>query len=204
VITHEMGHWYNVLYGTGNGSDGIGEGNADVFSLYIDNTPQLGLGFQGGGPLRSGNNLRQFCGDANPGCYGQVHADGEVWMGAAWKVYLQLQANLGMAAADATSDALFMGWMNAYNQTGIRSVIEMQWLVLDDDNGNILDGTPNYPEIDAGFRIQGFPGFDLPLIDISNVTALGTQASEVGPYVVNADATSLIGSSISSMDLFLQ
>ncbi len=204
VSTHEMGHWYNVLYGTGNGSDGIGEGNADVFSLYIYNTPNLGMDFQGqgAGPLRSGNNNLQFCGDNNPGCYGAVHTDGQVWMGAAWKIYKQLETSLGAAQADMVSDAIFMGWMNSYNQTQIKSVIETQWLTLDDDNGNIDDGTPNYNAIDAGFRQQGFPGYDLPLIGVTNLTLLGTQNSEVGPYVVSVDAASLIGGNITGVQLF--
>ena len=49
------------------------------------------------------------------------------------------------------ADALFINWMNAYNQTEIRSVIETQWLTLDDDDGNIDNGTPHYPEINQGF-----------------------------------------------------
>jgi hypothetical protein len=204
VVSHEMGHWYNVLYGTGNGSDGMGEGNADVFSLYMYNTNQLGMDFlgQGSGPLRNGNNTLQFCGDNNTGCHGgAVHTEGQVWMGACWKIYLQLEASLGAASADLISDSLFLGWMNSYNQTTIRSVIESQWLTLDDNNGNINDGTPHYTELDAGFQQQGFPGFDLPLIDIVNVTELPEQNSEVGPYVVDATVTSLIGQTISSVDL---
>lgn len=203
VVVHEMGHWYNVKYGTGNGPDGMGEGNSDVFSLYIYNTPHLGLDFfgQGSGALRSGNNLRQFCGDSNPGCYGGVHADGEPWMGAAWKVFLKIEAAFGTAQADMVTDAIFLGWMNAYNQTTIRSIIEEQWLILDDDDANIANGTPHYAEIDAGFRQQGFPGFDLPQIDITNVTELGTQNSELGPYTVDATVDSLIGNTITGTDL---
>lgn len=204
VIAHEMGHWLNVLYGTGNGPDGMGEGNADVFGMYLYNTPLLGADFQGqnSGTLRNGNNNRQFCGDSNPGCYGAVHTDGQVWMGAAWKVYRELDTAFGAATADMVSDALFLGWMNSYNQTGIRSVIEIQWLTLDDDNGNIDDGTPHYPQIDAGFRLQGFPGFDLAVIDIANVTDLDDQNNEAGPYVVDATASSLIGATITGMNLF--
>jgi len=204
VIAHEMGHWFNVLYGTGNGSDGMGEGNADVFGMFLYNTNRLGADFQGqgSGQLRNGNNTRQFCGDSNPGCYGGVHTDGQVWMGAAWKIYLQLENAFGASSADMISDSLFLGWMNAYNQTGIKSIIEIQWLTLDDDNGNIDDGTPHYPQIDAGFRIQGFPGYDLPVIDITSVTALGDQSSEQGPYVVDATVDSLIGATITGMDLF--
>ena len=204
VVAHEMGHWYNVRYGTGNGSDGMGEGNSDVWSLYIYNTPLLGLDFQGqgAGPLRNGNNTRQFCGDSNPGCYGQVHRDGEVWMGAAWKVYRQIEIAFGTAQADTITDALFMGWNNGYNQTSIKSVIETQWLTLDDDNGNINDGTPHFTAIDNGFKQQGFPGFDLPLINIASVSQLADQSSEVGPYTVDATVFSLVGNTITGADVF--
>ncbi|MDF1837621.1 MAG: hypothetical protein P1V35_07130, partial [Planctomycetota bacterium] len=78
IVSHEIGHWLNVLYGTGNGNDGMGEGNADVFALYQYDEPVNGhFFFTNGGFVRTGNNTRQFCGDANPGCYGQVHTDGE-------------------------------------------------------------------------------------------------------------------------------
>ncbi|MFT7485618.1 MAG: hypothetical protein ACI9F9_001468 [Candidatus Paceibacteria bacterium] len=203
VVAHEMGHWYNVKYGTGNGSDGMGEGNSDIWGLYMYNSPFLGLDFegQGSGALRNGNNSRQFCGDANPGCYGGVHDNGEPWMGAAWKVYRHIETDFDSATADIVTDQLFMGWMNAYDQTQIRSVIETQWLTLDDDNGNINDGTPHYTSIDDGFKQQGWPGFDLPLIDFVSLSQVANQLSELGPYVVNANVVSLISSTITGVDL---
>ena len=159
VVAHEQGHWQNVRYSTGNGNDGMGEGNGDVFAMYVYNTPYVGEDFCGTGcDIRSGLNNRQFCGDGNGGCYGEVHADGEVWMGAAWKVRRNIQLSLGTGPGGDVADALFLGWMNGYNQTTIRSIIETQWLTLDDDNGNILDGTPNYQDIDDAFTQQGFPG----------------------------------------------
>jgi hypothetical protein len=162
VISHELGHWMNQLYGTGNGSDGMGEGNADVWALYIWNTPINGQDFSGPGSfVRTGLNLRQFCGDANPGCYGEVHNDGEVWMGAAWKVRANLQAVNGDALGGMIADNLFMGWMNGYNQTQIKSIIETQWLTLDDDDADITNGTPHFTQIDAAFRTQGFPGVNI-------------------------------------------
>ncbi|MGB0330652.1 MAG: hypothetical protein ACPGPE_02400 [Planctomycetota bacterium] len=101
VVAHEMGHWLNQRYGTGNGNDGMGEGNADVFAMYCYDDSVVGRFFTtGGGSVRNGNNTRQFCGDNNPGCYGGVHANGEVWMGAAWKVRENLNASLGNAAGD--------------------------------------------------------------------------------------------------------
>jgi len=159
VVNHEFGHWMNDSYGTGNGPDGMGEGNADVWSLYIYDTNILGQDFCGVNcNIRNGNNLRQFCGDCCGGCYGEVHNDGEVWMGAAWKVRTRLKNTNGNATGSLIANTIFMGWMNSYNQTQIRSIIETQWMTLDDNNGNIADGTPHFDDIDGGFRQQGFPG----------------------------------------------
>ncbi|QDV08887.1 Fungalysin/Thermolysin Propeptide Motif protein [Planctomycetes bacterium Poly30] len=203
VVAHEMGHWLNVRYGTGNGSDGIGEGNADVFAMYAYDDPVVGRFFStGGGSVRTGTNTRQFCGDSNPGCYGGVHSDGEVWMGAAWKIRVNLNNALGNAMGDMVADNLFLGWMNSYNQTQIRSIIETQWLTLDDDDGNINNGTPNYSVIDAGFRAQGFPGFDLPFITLSNVTELPNVTTPAADYTVQADAMMNLGTTLTSVELF--
>ncbi len=201
VVLHEMGHWHNVNYNTGNGSDGMGEGNADIWAMYVVDNPIVGENFTGTGYVRSGMNTRQFCGDSNPGCYGGVHADGEVWMGAAWKVRRNLNLTLGNAAGDAVADALFINWMNAYNQTQIKSVIETQWLTLDDDDGNIDNGTPNYNDINDGFLEQGFPGYDLALIEITGVTELPDTLDEVGPYTVDATVVPLVAPSITGVEL---
>ena len=187
VVAHELGHWLNSIYNTGNGGDGMGEGNADVIAMYASDTPIVGEGFfAGAGELRNGLNTRQYCGDGNGGCYGQVHNDGEVWMGAAWKVRAALQGNLGNVLGGQTVDQLFLGWLNAYDQTEIDSIIEIQWLTLDDDDGVIANGTPNHAEIDSGFRAQGFPGYDIPYVVISGVTQLPDVPDNVGPYTVQA------------------
>ncbi len=201
VVVHEEGHWANDLYGSGNGGDGFGEGNADVIAMYVYDTPVLGDDFfTNGGDVRNGNNTRQFCGDTNPGCYGEVHADGEVLMGALWKVRARLNTTLGNAAGDLTANTLWVSWMNAYNDGQIRTVIEDHWLALDDNDGNILNGTPNYGDIDGGFRDQGFPGVDLQLISIQH-TPLGDTQNEAGPYVADATITSLVGSSITAAEV---
>ncbi|MCH2106031.1 MAG: hypothetical protein MK291_05265, partial [Planctomycetes bacterium] len=202
VVAHEEGHWLNVRYGTGNGSDGMGEGNADIFGMYLYDDPIVGLNFCGSGcHVRNGNNTRQFCGDSSPGCYGGVHADGEPWMGAAWKVRRNLKNTNGASAGSLIADTLFLGWMNSYNQTQIRSIIETQWLTLDDTDGNIDNGTPHYQDIDSAFREQGFPGYDLDLIGITEVTDLPNTDNEVLPYVVDATIQSYVGSTIQTASI---
>ncbi len=199
VIAHEMGHWLNVRYATGNGPDGMGEGNADTWAMYLYDTPLVGEGFSGGGALRSGLNNLQFCGDFNPACHGgQVHQQGKVWMGAAWKVRDQLNQALGNALGDDLANALFLGWMASFNQTEIKSVIEVQWLLLDDDDGNLNNGSPHYVPIEAGFAQQGWPGLALNPITIEEVSVPADSEQERGPYDASLTITPHMGQSLVS------
>jgi hypothetical protein len=188
VIIHEMGHWMNTKYLSGNGSDGFGEGNADNFSTYITDDPIVGHNFCGTNcNVRDGNNTRTFCGDGNGGCYGEVHADGEVLMGAMWKVRTRLKTAYGSALGIQKSNTLFNSWMNAYNDGQIQTIVRTHWLVLDDNDGNIDNGTPNFTHIDGGFHDQGFPNYQVAAVSLSGVTQLPDTQSSVGPYVVNAN-----------------
>ncbi|MEL6430799.1 MAG: hypothetical protein AAFR54_16560, partial [Planctomycetota bacterium] len=204
VVAHELGHWLNSRYGTGNGADGMGEGNADVFAMYYLDDPVVGRFFStNGGFVRNGTNTRQFCGDTNPGCHnnGSPHRDGEVWMGAAWKIRTNLVSSLGTVSGEMAADLLFLGWLNTFNQTTIRSVIEDQWLTLDDDDGNIGNGTPNFTAIDAGFRQQGFPGVDLDFLTVSAVTELPDVPTASGPYVVEATVETNLGTNVAGASI---
>ena len=137
--------------------------------MYIYDTPIVGEDFYtSGGDIRDGRNSRQYCGSCGAGCYGEVHADGEVLMGAFWKIRDNLNISLGDAPGDDTPDALWLAWFQAYNANKICDTNESQILTLDDDNGNIDDGTPHYYEINRAFRDQGLPGvsvskFPVPL-----------------------------------------
>ncbi len=159
IVAHEMGHWANELFGSGNGPDGFGEGVADTWAMYIYDDPVVGVGFPG---ERTGLNTRQFCGDTNGGCYGEVHDDGEVMMGALWKVRAALNQALGNAAGDVTANVLFVSWLQAFDDTKIQTIVRDHWILLDDDDGNLTNGTPHFAQIDSGFVAQGFPPFQLP------------------------------------------
>lgn len=201
VVAHEQGHWLNVRYGSGNGPDGFGEGNADVFAMYLYDTPIVGANFTGGGFIRSGENTLPYCGDGNNGCYGAVHTDGQVHMGAMWKMRRNLKTTHGAELGGLIADQLFSGWMNTYDQGEIDSVIEVQLLTLDDDDGDISNGTPNFDDIDGAFREQGFPGIELSLISIENVVAFEDTLDEAGPYGIAVDASSLVGSTLSDVQV---
>src|SRR5262249_57460959 len=104
----ERGQWANDKYGSGNGGDGFGEGTADTWAMYIIDSPIVGKDFCGTGcNVRDGRNTRQYCGWCGAGCYGEVHTDGEVIMGALWKVRDHLDSTNGDAAGDLVAHTIF-------------------------------------------------------------------------------------------------
>jgi hypothetical protein len=189
VVYHEEGHWANDLYGSFNGFDGIGEGGADCWAMYIADDPVVAQNFYGLGTfIRTGENMNPFCGDDAPGCYGESHANGEPLMGAIWKVRRNLKTALGNAAGIALSNQYLLGWYQAFDDTELTTIIEEHWLMLDDNDGNLNNGTPNFATIDAAFQEQGFPGFTLPLFSVAHVPVSSPVNSE-GPVTVTAQVT---------------
>ena len=157
-VAHEMGHWLSFLYGNGGGF-GLGEGTADVFAMYLLDTPFVGLDYygEGEGAVRSGLNDKQFCGFDDgqliDDCHGAYsHPNGLPFMGAAWKVRRNLKLTHGDAAGGMVADELFLSWMKSFNQFQLHPVIEKQWLLLDDDDGNLCTPSPNWDDIRDGFR----------------------------------------------------
>lgn len=173
ALWHELGHVLNSLYGNGNHvQSGFGEGCADVWALYQADYHIIGNGLPA---RRLGTNSTQFCGDCDrgfpadeectdcQGCNGSAHQNGEVLMGALWKVREELKLSLHDELGGTTADALFLAWMNAFDTGRILSVIEYQWLCLDSPDG-MLSNAPHLPEIERGFTKQGFPGLHIPPI----------------------------------------
>ncbi|HYN64702.1 MAG TPA: hypothetical protein VES36_08860, partial [Candidatus Limnocylindrales bacterium] len=177
VVFHEEGHWANDLFGSGNGSDGFGEGAADCWAMYAGDDPVIGPGFHGPGTdIRTGLNTTPFCGEDNYSCYGESHADGEPLMGAIWKVRARLKTALGSGAGIDVADSLLLRWFQAYDDHRIETIIEEHWLILDDNDGNINNGTPHFAQIDGGFRDQGFPGYVAPLFTIVHTPIAGLNS----------------------------
>jgi len=189
VAYHEEGHWLNDLFGSTNHPFGMGEGGADIWSMYASDNPIVGEQFKFDGTIiRTGENTNPFCGDDSLGCYGSSsHANGQPLMGAIWKVRRNLKAALGDAAGSDVADQLMVAWYQAFDDVFVRTTIQEHWLVLDDDNGDLSDGTPHYAEIDAAFVEQGFPSFQLPIFAISHAPI--THVKHEGKVRVQATIT---------------
>jgi hypothetical protein len=140
VIAHEWGHGLDDRYGGISQTNGLGEGWADVVSMYLTDDPVSGLNLFGPGTsVRTGTNTRQFPSGTI------VHEQGETWMGFAWKLRERLALTRGRPTAIAITNDIVLGSIVADAVDQPSALLEV-WLA-DDNDGDLTNGTPNAAEL---------------------------------------------------------
>jgi hypothetical protein len=160
VVHHEYGHHLVALAGSGQGQ--YGEGMGDVMGLLILDEPGTGWGFYGNcnEPLRNADNDMQYP------CEGEIHYCGQLLSGCVWSTRNELWVTNPSTYLDILSN-LAINAMLLHTGTMIDPSITVDYLTLDDDNGNIYDGTPHYYEIAAGFGAHNMDAPELALLAFS-------------------------------------
>jgi hypothetical protein len=173
VIYHEWGHGLDQNTNLGDGS--TGEATGDITSMHVVHDAVVGPSFGvNGSPVRvldsasvgyvaSPANIDTFCfvcvvGQCTNGPYGhELHCEGEIYGQAHWDLSKSMVAkhgfNTGWQALERiyflslpTTDTMVPSQgQNAYGA----------YLAVDDDNGNLADGTPNCLEIFNAFNAHG-------------------------------------------------
>ncbi len=183
VIYHEWGHGLDDRFGGISQVDGLSEGWGDILATYRMDDPVVGRDFTTtGGFVRTAlNNTTYPNGGFPPG--GAPHPKGECFMGWAWDVRARLIASLGRATGVARAESIVVASIvaNATNQPdAVREVF-----LLDDDDGNLTNGTPNYADLSAASRTRNLPHPQLILTDVTH-TALGSTERVLTPRPVFA------------------
>jgi len=158
VCYHEYGHGINdkfyqsISASFDNGA--MGEGYADIWALGITASPILGIGFYDNDP---NGYVRRY--DIDKKVYpqdlvGEVHADGEIIAGCFWDTGLNL-GNL-QQMMDLFKESFYAGITGPDGTEGVlfRDILE-EVLMLDDNDGDLTNGTPNYCAITSAFAIHG-------------------------------------------------
>ncbi|MFN5294524.1 MAG: hypothetical protein ACK5BL_03270, partial [Flavobacteriales bacterium] len=159
VCYHEYGHGINDNYYQSEGSffqnGAIGEGYADFWAISATNNPILGAGFN----TDNLDPIRRY--DVDPKVYptdlvGEVHADGEIIMGAWWDTHLLMGAdwNTTMPLFVETYAGLQASTFDGNEGEAFTDVL-IDLLQADDDDGDLTNGTPNGNAIVDGFYIHG-------------------------------------------------
>lgn len=160
IIYHEFGHIVHQHQITAGATfDGaVSEGIADYLGSTMTNDPIIGQGFfidQADAYLR----------DLNPPGYewtwpddrGEIHYEGQIIGGALWDLRTALIEKYGEAEGIATADKLWYGILPG--TSNIPSAY-LEALIADDDDGDIINGTPNVCEINAAFGKHGLLAID--------------------------------------------
>lgn len=154
VVYHEFGHAVHrqsLLPGVGAFDGSLSEGVSDYLSATITGDPLLARGFfNNDSPLR----------DLDPEGFeyhwpedtGEVHAAGRIIGGALWDFRKLMIAKHGEAEGVRIADRIY------YEAT--RRAVDMpsmhpEALLVDDDDGDLSNGTPNGCEINAAFGSHG-------------------------------------------------
>ncbi|MCP4940035.1 MAG: hypothetical protein GY921_12670, partial [Phycisphaeraceae bacterium] len=162
IIHHEYGH--HLVNTAGSGQQSYGEGAGDCCGVLITGDPRLAVGFyqnQCDSGIRNADNNCSYSPSGCSSCGSAIHTCGQVLSGMVWEIREQL-----IAAGKPTSiiESHFFNSIPMHNGSTINEAIVIDWLTLDDDNGNILDGTPNYAQISGGAGVKGLPGPELQLL----------------------------------------
>jgi len=169
VIHHEYGHHLVEMAGSGQGQ--YGEGMSDTMGVLITKDPGLAYGFYGDCdvPLRYADNDLQYP------CGGSIHHCGQLLSGCVWDTWKELNITDPTNCSDIISN-IAINAILLHTGNMITPSITIDYLVLDDDNGNIYDGTPHYFEIAAGFGAHS--------MDAPPVALLGFEFPDGLPYLI--------------------
>lgn len=186
VVMHEYGHAVNeksyVQFGVAAGmvNGALHEGLADVNAAMILDRSEIGVGFFGANTvLRNTNNTNKYPDDI----VNQVHTDGLILGGAVWDMRL----GIGIAQSRLITHFARHGKPDDTNTGLAFTKYFLEVLAADDNDGNLVNGTPNASQIVPAFAKHGIPS---GMLSITH-TPVGSVAGGT-PIPMSADVTTAL------------
>ncbi|UCD74421.1 MAG: hypothetical protein JSV91_11590 [Phycisphaerales bacterium] len=177
VVHHEYGHHLVAMAGSGQGQ--YGEGMSDSMATMITEEPRLALGFWYDCEewMRTADNDFQYP------CSGGIHYCGQLLSGCVWSTYLELLDDYPDDYLDILAN-LAVNAILLHTGELITPQITIDYLTLDDDDGNILNGTPHYYQINAGFSAHNMPGPELETgLRVTPLEGMDSVGPKGGPFI---------------------
>jgi hypothetical protein len=157
VVYHEYGH--HIVECAGSGQDQYGEGFGDACSVAILDDHWVGYGFfmDCATGLRDAENTLQYP------CSGEIHACAPLLSGCVWDTRQQLVLTEPFLYRPILSKLLVNSALLHSGGT-ITPQITIDFLTLDDNDGDISNGSPHYAEIATGFGLHNMDAPPLQLL----------------------------------------
>ncbi len=162
VVAHEYGHYIVARLGLSQGA--FGEGYADTCSLLQYDDPIIGRNF-----FTNGGYVRYpVLANVQYPCSGGVHHCGQILGGVVWRIRENFGATYGSAPGLAMAQQMHVDWSlittGGSGDNSAHPATAIQWLTVDDDDGDISNGTPNWSLICPAFAAHSISCPDLPPI----------------------------------------
>ncbi len=151
IVAHEYGH--HIVQKGGSGQGSYGEGMADTVAVIFYDRPESGLGAFGNctQPGRNADNAEVFpCTSFDP------HICGMVLSGSVWDLRNNLLASDPSHYRQIVS-ALTLNSVLLHVGTAVDASITVDFLTLDDDDADLFNGTPHFPQIAPAFAAHNIP-----------------------------------------------
>ena len=157
VVHHEVGH--HVVASGGSGQGSYGEGFGDICGISITGDPQLARGFFQGD---CANGIRNADNDFQYPCSGgsSVHYCGQLLSAC---FYDMLGTMSAYPNGNDIVSRLFFESVTKHSGVSIDPSITLDILVLDDDDGNLDNGTPHSVEILEAMALHSMDELPEPL-----------------------------------------
>ncbi|MCA9278827.1 MAG: hypothetical protein H6815_11600 [Phycisphaeraceae bacterium] len=191
VISHEYGHFMVNRRSLSQGA--FGEGFGDTCSILIFDDPILGRGFYGPGTVVRdpvGENLQYPCS-------GAIHFCGMLLGGTWWDIRQNMGTTYGSQPGLELTRDLHVAWYlitsggQGSNSAHPGTAIEV--LTVDDNDGNLENGTPNYNEICAAFSSHSIDCPELLLLSFSYPAGMPSELTPQQPTSFLVDVAGLNG-----------
>jgi parallel beta-helix repeat protein len=172
IVFHEYGH-HVINMGGDFQPEVYSEGIADAISVLVSDNPGIGYGWY---DTSCANPYRNADNEAVYPCSGDPYSCGLILSGCIWstrdELYTTYPATYGDIIGNLTVNSILL-----YNQSGtdFKPDITVDFLVLDDDDGDLTNGTPHEDEICAGF---GAHNMDCPASMVAAIYVDGVNGDD--------------------------
>jgi hypothetical protein len=193
VICHEWGHGFHYSFHGSTSPSGYSEGVADHMGLYITGQRIMGRDFKtNGGVVRdyrvggSANNTQWPYTSSTPS-----HTAGQIWAGCTMDLRDYLITKHGATKGVDIAETITLAQYS--RNPGDMDEAVKETFVQDDNDANLLNGTPNFAEIAAAADRHNLPRVPDPLIVQFTHTPLPTSRDVVNDYAVSSKIISTEG-----------
>lgn len=196
VVAHEYGH--HIVNQLGLAQGAFGEGFGDVMAMMIYDDSVMGRFFNtNGNPVRSPlvANIQYPCSSS---CSGAAHCCGQMLSAACWRIKTNFQNAYGAVAGIEMARQLNVDWALITNggsgSNSAHPTTAIEYLTVDDNDGDLENGTPNYSLICSAFAQGGIACPVVAPLDFVYPSGLPTTLDPNQPSAIAVNVVS-IGSS---------